>query len=118
MFSVLRCLQSFFRLNYLLVSHFLLNLQDISTGTLNGSTPSRPSFVRSDLRQVSSIRFINSIVESFGSPLRDRLLEDDADGEITNVEDVGTLGVSRNDEELCAPSSDSAGISEEKRSEV
>ena len=54
-----------YRFDYLLISHFLLNLQDLSTVTTNDSDRSRPSFVRSNL---SSIRF-NRVLGNIGAPL-------------------------------------------------
>lgn len=71
------------RFDYLLISHFLLNLQDLSNVSTNDSDPSRPSFVRSD---PSSIRF-NNVLGNIGAPLRDGSLgfEDGED------EDVGVM---------------------------
>ena len=81
-----------------MISHFLLNLQDISTVTSSISDLSRPSFVRSDQGQVSSIHFVNSIISSLGMPLRDGPLEDDGeDGDNVVAEVSESL---RNDEEL------------------
>lgn len=90
------------RFDYLLISHFLLNLQVISTVTSNSSNPSRLSFIRSDQTQVSSIRFANSIIGNLGAPLRDGPLEDD-DSDRDNIDTEGTelSDLSKNnDEEL------------------
>lgn len=87
-----------FRFNYLLISHFLLNLQGIYTVTSQGSDPSRPSFIRSDPHQVSSIRFADSIVSSMGAPLRDGSHEDE-DNDDMAADGGAILEVVRNDEE-------------------
>lgn len=93
------------RLDYLLISHFLLNLQDISTVTSNGSDPSDPSLGRSDQGQVSSIRFASSIIGNLGAPLRDGPLEDDEEIDNIDAEGVETSCLSRNNEELYVGSS-------------
>lgn len=48
------------------MSHFLLNLQELSADAIYHSNPSTPSHVRSD---VSTIRF-NSVLGNIGAPLR------------------------------------------------
>ena len=63
------------RFDYLLISHFLLNLQDLSNVTTNDPESSRPSFVRSN---PSSIRFSN-VLGNIGASLRDGSLEDEED---------------------------------------
>lgn len=88
-----------FRFDYLLISHFLLNLQDISIMTSDGSDPSRPSFICSNPRQLSSICFADSIVPSMGAPLRDRSHEDEDNDDIA-ADDGAILEVVRNDEEI------------------
>ena len=89
------------RIDYLLISHFLLNLQDISIVTSNGADPSRLSFVRSDQGHVSSIRFANSIIGNLGAPLRDESLgDDDEDGDDTDAGGIEHSDLSGNDEEL------------------
>ena len=82
-----------------MISHFLLNLQDISTVTSNGSDPSRPSFVRSDQGQVSSIRFADSIIRSFGMALRDGSLNDDEEADDAVAEDIELTDLQATDEE-------------------
>lgn len=99
------CSQFFPRFDYLLISHFLLNLQNLSNVTTNHSDSSRPSFVRSN---PSSIRF-DRVLGNIGAPLRDGSLGFGENGD----EDVGVvLGqeseeiqeVRRNDEERRAGS--------------
>lgn len=55
----------------MLISHFLINLQEISTVTTDGSNPSRPSFVRSTQDHTSSIRFADIVIGNLGESLRD-----------------------------------------------
>lgn len=75
------------RFDYLLISHFLLKLQDVSVVTYNSSYLSRSSPAQPDLRQqVSSIRFAaNTLIGDLGAPLRDGLNEDDADAAIIEI---------------------------------
>lgn len=62
---------TFCRFDYLLVSHFLLNLEDISATTSEVSDPSQPSSFHASQGQNSSIRFSDSIIGNLGAPLRD-----------------------------------------------
>lgn len=97
-------LTSYPRVDYLLISHFLLNLQDLATVTTNDLDPSRPSFVRSN---PSSIRF-NSILGNIGAPLRDDCLgfEGDEDEDVILDEaEAEKQEVRRSDEEKCARAS-------------
>lgn len=71
-------LTSFRRFDYLLISHFLLNLQDLPTVTTNGSASSRPSFVQSN---PSTIRF-NRVLGNIGAPLHDGLDEFEEDEDV------------------------------------
>lgn len=70
----------------MMISHFLLNLQDISNMTTYSSGTSR-----SEQNQVSSIQFVNNIIGSLGGSLRDRSHQDDQDDgiEIPNDLEVG-----------------------------
>lgn len=98
-----------------MISHFLLNLQDISTVTSNDSDPSRPSFVRSDPGQASSIRF-NSIIGNLGAPVRDGSHEDNGGGEdMDGMEGAALLDMQQDDEEMRVgiPLSGSADTREE-----
>lgn len=92
------------RIDYLLISHFLLNLQSISAGTSDSlEYSSESSFVRSTQGQVSTIHFVNSIIGNLGAPLRDGPLteDDDEDGDKIAAESTETpSGLSRDDEEL------------------
>lgn len=63
----------------------------------DGSDLSRPSFIHSNPDQVPPIRFIDTIVSSLGTELRDRSCEDDEDTIL--MEGGGTLIVLKNDEE-------------------
>lgn len=65
------------------MSHFLLDLQDITTVISDGPDSSRPSFVSSNRGRASSLHFAtNSIIDNLGSPLRGRQLEhNDNDGD-------------------------------------
>lgn len=84
-----------YRVDYLLISHFLLNLQDISTVTSNGIGPSQS--LGSDQEPISSIQFVNTIIGNLGQPLRDGLTgdedEDEGEGEedIAGIENAGML---------------------------
>lgn len=105
------------RFDYLLISHFLLNLQDLAIVTTNDSDPSRPSFVRSD---PPSIRF-NNVLGNIGAPLRDGSLgfaedEDEDAGVIPDEADAEIQEVRRSDEEWRAgtsPAEAMQGIEEE-----
>lgn len=86
--------QCFRRFDYLLISHFLLNLQDISTITFNGSDPSNRTFGRTGQYQVSSIRFAHTIIGNLGASLRDEALEDNDDDNdvVKGVETLSSPG--------------------------
>lgn len=60
-----------------MISHFLLNLQNISTRISNGSNLSHPSFVRSTQEQVSSIHFVDNVIGNLGASLREGSLDDE-----------------------------------------
>ena len=67
----------------------------------NGSDSSRPPFDRSDQGQVSSIRFVSSIIGNLGAPLHDGSFEDDDEArDNIDVEGVQLPDLSRDDEEL------------------
>lgn len=66
--------------DYVLISHFILHLQDISDATLIvGNYPSCPSFVRSADQEglASTVQFANSTIGDFGAPLRGILEDED-----------------------------------------
>lgn len=84
------------RLDYLLISHFLLNLQDISAVTTDDPQRSS-SLVHSTGSQISSIRFTRTIIGSLGASLRDGSLDEDS----TDVEYTQPPGTSQNDKESC-----------------
>lgn len=91
------------RFDYLLISHFLLNLQDISPGSSREAGPSR-SLVESDQRQLSSIRFarfIDSVLGNIGEPLRNGSLGDydETEDELDITDDAAANGVSHDKEE-------------------
>ena len=76
------------RCDYLLISHFLLNLQELSTFAAEPDI-ARPSFVRSEVGQLTSVRFADMVVGNLGESLGGWSTEngdDDGDG------DEGTLG--------------------------
>lgn len=80
------------RLNYLLISHFILNLQEISRTTQDDLDGAHPSFWRSPPAQsyISSIRFTAAeFVGNMGAPLRHGTLEDgdDVEDDIATVKD-------------------------------
>lgn len=65
--------------DYVLISHFILHLQDISNATIVGNYPSCPSFVRSADQEglASTVQFANSTIGDFGAPLRGTLEDED-----------------------------------------
>lgn len=65
------------RTDYLLISHFLLNLQEISTVESDRSDAFRSSSVRTSQAQVSSVRFAENVIGNLGEPLRDGWHEDE-----------------------------------------
>lgn len=86
------------RFDYLLISHFLLNLQDISNVTTDDPDVSRASFSRSNL---SSIRF-NRVLGNIGAELRDGSHEFEEDEDVDNIlsrVNAETTEVHRSDEE-------------------
>lgn len=60
------------RFDYLLISHFLLNLQDFTTVLSNAadSDLSRASFDYSSQGRFSSVRFANNVIGNLGASLR------------------------------------------------
>ena len=88
------------RFQYLLTSHFLLNLQDVVTVTVDDS---QSSFICSDQGQVSSIRFVDSIIGNLGESLHDGSHEDDEEEDVdSDMGDAGILEIARDDEEMQA----------------
>lgn len=75
-----------------MISHFILNLQDISTTTANGSG-SLPT------TQLSSVRFVDSVIGNLGASLRDVSQEDNEDEEITDNKDIGLSDLPLGDDE-------------------
>lgn len=63
------------RFNYLLICHFLLNLQDVPNVTIHGANQ---TLSRSDQGEMSTICF-NTVLGNIGAPLRDGTSEDDGD---------------------------------------
>ena len=58
------------RFSSLLISHFLLNLQESGSATVYGAFSSRPSFVNSTTDQMSSLKFTNAILDNTDTSLR------------------------------------------------
>lgn len=81
-----------------MISHFLLNLQEIAKSTTNGTDPSCLSFVRSERGQLSSIRF-NCIIGNLGESLRDGSPEADDDEAEGMFEDAAMSNILQEDEE-------------------
>lgn len=89
------------RIDYLLISHFIMNLQDIATTSSRDADSSRPSFVRSEQSQVSSIQF-DRVVGNLGEFLRDdsRGGEEDEENEEQIDENVAVMNSSQKDGEM------------------
>lgn len=77
-----------------------MNLQDISAGPADGAGGT------SAQGQVSSIRFVNSVIGNLGAPLRDGLLEDEEDEEegVPSEEDGPPLAQNAGAEDLVGSS--------------
>lgn len=89
-----------FRFDYILISHFLLDLQDLSVTPTDDSDPSHLSNNRTC---VSTIRF-NAVLGNIGANLRDKSsnFEDSEDRSVNSMidlDDFETTEVPRNDEE-------------------
>ena len=59
------------RLDYVLISHFLLNLQHIATDGTRDTGISGPTTARSVDGQVSSVRFADRVIGNLGGSIRD-----------------------------------------------
>lgn len=100
------CADHLCRFDYLLISHFLLNLQTISSVTLHGSDLSQRTLGGSDQGKISSIRFADSIIGNLGAPLRDGSFEDDDDdSDDIDIEEPVPSDSSRIDEQHAGVSS-------------
>ena len=99
------------RLNYVLITHFLLNLQDVSTviDDEHDTDPSQLSSVRWGGGQLSTIQFqANTILGNIGAPLRD-----DGDKDEDKNEDGGETDTGAMDSEEYVSSGTGTGSSEE-----
>lgn len=84
--SAVRCWHCFHRFDYLLISHFLLNLQH--TVVSSGFSSSQTSFLSSNRGQISSIYFADELHDNFGAPHRVGLRNHEVDNAHIEVRDL------------------------------
>lgn len=84
-------------IDYLLISHFILNLQELVIRPTDDANNSRSPLTESTQSQMSSIRF--DVVGNFGESLRDGSREDNEDEESEDIVSEHTTGLnaSQND---------------------
>ena len=93
-----------------MISHFILNLQDMPTVTSNSTDPFQPPSANSDPSQLSSVRF-NSIFGNLGASLRDGSHEDDVDEEdVDGMTSIAILDTPQDEEEMCVGVSSAGSV--------